>query len=230
MALNRVNMLPSSQLLLPSLIATCKRNYAKGGIKEKNKLFKQQWNKENLTLFGPLMKNGKIQKPVTSTNQKTNKSTNDFSTVVHSESLSDLDESVPLPYDSAINSLSLGSDTGGEFVKEGNSKDFSQRLQRMLQFPLLPTDGSTNYIAATAASELDGLTEFSKNGEYHHAFPSVSKILEKSRPPESEFFLQRWMKNMIAELGEEGFKQHQKGGSVSECSVLIGPWEIWMGF
>ena len=43
------------------------------------------------------------------------------------------------------------------------------------------------------------------------SLPSVSKVLEKSRPPESQALLDRWKEKMIRELGEEGFALWQKG-------------------
>lgn len=43
------------------------------------------------------------------------------------------------------------------------------------------------------------------------SLPSVSKILEKSRPPEEQAILDRWKEKMIAELGEDGFQRMLKG-------------------
>ena len=43
------------------------------------------------------------------------------------------------------------------------------------------------------------------------SLPSVSKVLEKSRPPESQALLDRWKEKMIRELGEDGFALWQKG-------------------
>ena len=43
------------------------------------------------------------------------------------------------------------------------------------------------------------------------SLPSVSKVIEKSRPPESQAMLDRWKKKMIEKLGEEGFALYQKG-------------------
>lgn len=41
-------------------------------------------------------------------------------------------------------------------------------------------------------------------------FPSVSSILKITMPPESKFFLDRWEKQMIEELGEEGFQLYKQ--------------------
>jgi len=42
-------------------------------------------------------------------------------------------------------------------------------------------------------------------------FPSVSAILKATMPPESQLALSRWEQRMIAELGEDGFKQYKAG-------------------
>jgi len=46
--------------------------------------------------------------------------------------------------------------------------------------------------------------------------PSVSAILKATIPPENQLALTRWEQRMIAELGKDGFNEHQKGC----CSVL----------
>ena len=43
--------------------------------------------------------------------------------------------------------------------------------------------------------------------------PSVTSILSKTMSPEARFFLERWEKQMIAELGEDGFAKYKQGRS-----------------
>ena len=53
------------------------------------------------------------------------------------------------------------------------------------------------------------------------SLPSVSKVLEKSRPPEEQAVLDRWKEKMISELGEEGFALWQKGINVQLLGIVV---------
>ncbi|XP_043111019.1 mitochondrial genome maintenance exonuclease 1 isoform X2 [Puntigrus tetrazona] len=40
------------------------------------------------------------------------------------------------------------------------------------------------------------------------SIPSVTRILQNTMPPDQAFYLERWKRRMIAELGEEGFREY----------------------
>ncbi|KAB5581965.1 hypothetical protein PHYPO_G00181690 [Pangasianodon hypophthalmus] len=47
-----------------------------------------------------------------------------------------------------------------------------------------------------------------QRGSDHASIPSVTKILQKTMSPQQAFYLERWKKKKIAELGVEGFKEY----------------------
>lgn len=47
-------------------------------------------------------------------------------------------------------------------------------------------------------------------GQGRSFVPSVTRILQQTLSPDQLFYLERWKKRMIAELGEEGFKQYSQ--------------------
>lgn len=47
-------------------------------------------------------------------------------------------------------------------------------------------------------------------GQGRSLVPSVTRILQQTLSPDQIFYLERWRKKMIAELGEEGFKAYSQ--------------------
>ena len=66
-----------------------------------------------------------------------------------------------------------------------------------------------------------------ETGGLSFRLPSVSAILKATMPPENQLALTRWEQRMIAELGEDGFKEYQKGQQFLQfpglCFVTLGP-------
>uniref|UniRef100_A0A672QH22 Mitochondrial genome maintenance exonuclease 1-like n=1 Tax=Sinocyclocheilus grahami TaxID=75366 RepID=A0A672QH22_SINGR len=52
------------------------------------------------------------------------------------------------------------------------------------------------------------------------SIPSVTRILQKTMPPDQAFYLERWKRRMIAELGEEGFQEYSSSRKWLNCGGL----------
>ncbi|XP_034158939.1 mitochondrial genome maintenance exonuclease 1 isoform X2 [Pangasianodon hypophthalmus] len=62
-----------------------------------------------------------------------------------------------------------------------------------------------------------------QRGSDHASIPSVTKILQKTMSPQQAFYLERWKKKKIAELGVEGFKEYSNSlrNTWMETSVCL---------
>lgn len=58
-------------------------------------------------------------------------------------------------------------------------------------------------------------------GQGRSSVPSVTRILQQTLSPEQIFYLERWKRRMIAELGEEGFKEYSQSKSVCVVAVMF---------
>ena len=78
-------------------------------------------------------------------------------------------------------------------------------------FPLLKSESSSppSIDIHVLMDEYETLRQFT---------PSVSAIIELTKPPESRLLLEKWKQRMIEKLGEEEFLRQNKGeGRVVEC-------------
>ncbi|XP_070833902.1 mitochondrial genome maintenance exonuclease 1 [Chaetodon trifascialis] len=70
-------------------------------------------------------------------------------------------------------------------------------------------------------------------GNGRSSVPSVTRVLQQTLSPEQKLFLERWKRRMIAELGEEGFKEYSQNlfrhGKMFHSSVedILTSGETW---
>lgn len=58
------------------------------------------------------------------------------------------------------------------------------------------------------------------NQETFKLCPAVTTILSETKSPMAKLILERWKRNMINELGEEGFEKYQQSKLLIQFSVL----------
>ncbi|CAD5119740.1 DgyrCDS8336 [Dimorphilus gyrociliatus] len=157
--------------------------------KEANKKFKN----ENALLFGPKIISGKYH---SGTDQEK----------THIEpQLKEVTQSTPSQSDSYARTLSpfeISSDLVGYLEKNFQINDLEKEMKKTKKY----LDGILHYpLSGECDSSLSYLPQDLRN-----KWPSVTRILDKSRPPEEQFYLDRWKEKMIEKLGQDGFAQMQK--------------------
>lgn len=66
-------------------------------------------------------------------------------------------------------------------------------------------------------------------GRGRSSVPSVTRILQHTLSPEQVFYLDRWKRKMIAELGEEGFKEYSQSKFRFSCIESCANWIVVYG-
>lgn len=123
-------------------------------------------------------------------------------------SVADL-SSTPAKHEGVIGSVGLKD--SAEFVSASSETiGTGGFLSKILAFPPFTIAWNTTNGRRSIANAAKNSTDF-EPGLRDAGFPSVSAILKATMPPESKFFLERWEKEMIEELGEEGFQQYKQG-------------------
>lgn len=69
-------------------------------------------------------------------------------------------------------------------------------------------------------------------GKGRSSVPSVTRILQQTLSPEQKYYLERWKRRMIAELGEEGFKTYSQSKFCNMnmtccCGGTVFYWVLW---
>lgn len=168
---------------------------------KKKQAANRKFKNENALIFGPKISTEKAYNGLEEQKIQNTSKTNEipFATISNFQQSSPFDISADL-----ANYLEKN------FELRDLKKDYNQNNEYL--------NGIVHYpISGECDSSLSYLPQNLRN-----KWPSVTRILDKSRSPEDQFFLDRWKEKMIEKLGRDGFAQMQKdtlerGTLLHEC-------------
>ncbi|KAJ8361475.1 hypothetical protein SKAU_G00180000 [Synaphobranchus kaupii] len=127
---------------------------------------------------------------------------------VNTDKYSSLIRSVVSSRVSCQTPASLEDEDGHIYGPVVKSKPATERSPKT-PYPLVDRSRVSDLGSLTSEPERGPPTRIAlQRGAGKSSAPSVTRILQKTMPPDQAFYLERWRKRMIAQLGEEGFNQY----------------------
>ncbi|XP_052106893.1 mitochondrial genome maintenance exonuclease 1-like [Mytilus californianus] len=164
-----------------------------------------QLNYDNFNLYGPKL--NRKSKKLTKSEEKS-----EYHTSSPIESNKQSEKSGKLTKSKAsnkqINSDKEKLDKNSEESNKNNEKKGNKEIKVPFQRKIDPAiDYILTYPMVRSEAEVDNSVLVQSAG---HLIPSVTRIISETMSDLSRFYLERWKKKMISELGAEGFKKHQE--------------------